>query len=566
MPPALSPAPSPAPPPPPLSPTYYLDNFEELLRTVVSRYDDLLNDREIGFVDELGALSIGARCLWVRLLSRRGPLYRRDRLAYDEVPDLESAVDELLAAGFLDGAEDASPPDLLGLLLRDELVELIDDLGLGRPRPEVRRGEALELVGRVVPAAVLSEALRSRLEVVRPRRIEDLLPFQLLFFGNLHQDWTEFVLRDIHVWRYESYELRQELRLFPHRKAIDDELALRLCRREVRRHLAEEGVAEASRLARRISDRDDWAASATPIVDSILTTVGRSLERCGDFEEALRFYSRAQRPPARERRCRVLVRLGRVEEALEASTAIAAAPVDETERLFAPSFAHRLRRRLGVESPKPRRIRPERRIVLPRLEDETIEEQVLAAFSADGVQAFHAENWLWKSLFGLAFWDIVFAPVSGAFQHPFQAGPLDLYTPDFRHRRARGIEHRLRALENGEWPGGRLLDVFDRKRGIRNRLVTWSEGARPLLELALGHLEGRHLAIVFDRLSRDLQRYRRGFPDLFVVRPGRTPTFELLEVKGPGDQLRPEQRTWLAYMERQKVPVSVLRVEWITDS
>ena len=170
MPTPLSPALSPAlSPPPPLSPTYYLDNFEELLGTVVSRYDDLLDDREIGFVEELDALSIGARCLWVRLLSRRGPLFRRDRLAYDEVPSLEAAVDELLAAGFLDGAEDASPEDLLGLLSRDELVELIHDLGLGRPRPDVRRGEALELVGRVVPAAVLSTALRPRLQVVHRR-------------------------------------------------------------------------------------------------------------------------------------------------------------------------------------------------------------------------------------------------------------------------------------------------------------------------------------------------------------------------------------------------------------
>ena len=55
---------------------------------------------------------------------------------------------------------------------------------------------------------------------------------------------------------------------------------------------------------------------------------------------------------------------------------------------------------------------------------------------------------------------------------------------------------------------------------------------------------------------------RRGFPDLFVARPGRSPAFELLEIKGPGDQLRPEQRTWLQYLESKKVPVAVARVEW----
>ena len=547
---------------PPLSPTYYLDNFEELLRTVVSRYDDLLAEHEIEFVSDLGALSTGARCLWLRLLSRRGPLFRRDRLAYDEVPDLDSAVDELLGAGFLDDGDDASPTDLLALLAKDDLIELLAELGLGRPRLDIRKGAALEIVARVVPDTVLAEAVRSRLQVVRPRRVEDILPFQLLFFGNLSQDWREFVLRDIHVWRYESYELRGDLRLFPHRKALDDELTLRLCRREVRHHLAEERVREASLLAQTVSDRDDWVASARPLVDSILTMVGRTLERCGDFEEALRLYDRAQHPPARERRCRVLARLGLLDEALEATAAIDANPLDEAERLFAPRFAHRLRRRLGTESPRPRTTRPERRLVLRRRHHETIEEQVVAALSAKGVAAFHAENWLWKSLFGLAFWDIIFAPVAGAFQHPFQAGPLDLFTPAFRDRRARGVELRLREVENGEWEASRILHVFDRKEGIRNRLVTWAEGSRPLLERALANLEGHHLALVFDRLSRDLRRYRRGFPDLFVARPDRSPGFELLEIKGPGDQLRPEQRTWLEYLESMEIPVAIARVEW----
>ena len=60
-----------------LSPTYYLDNFEEILCTVERRYGDLLSTAESAFLVDYRALDRGARCLYVRLLSRRGPLFIR---------------------------------------------------------------------------------------------------------------------------------------------------------------------------------------------------------------------------------------------------------------------------------------------------------------------------------------------------------------------------------------------------------------------------------------------------------------------------------------------------------
>lgn len=83
----------------------------------------------------------------------------------------------------------------------------------------------------------------------------------------------------------------------------------------------------------------------------------------------------------------------------------------------------------------------------------------------------------------------------------------------------------------------------------------------PRLELALEHLAGADLAVVADRLSRDLRRYGHGFPDLFLVGPdGR---WSLVEVKAPGDVLRPEQEGWLEYLHAAGLPVSVLHLRWL---
>ncbi|MEM6796738.1 MAG: hypothetical protein AAF725_22385, partial [Acidobacteriota bacterium] len=97
---------------------YYLDNFRAVLTTVLSRYDDLLSAGERAYVDDFLALPQGAQRLYVRLIMRKGPCFRLDRLRYPEIDDLGAAVAALTAAGLLDHARDEPPESLWGLLLR----------------------------------------------------------------------------------------------------------------------------------------------------------------------------------------------------------------------------------------------------------------------------------------------------------------------------------------------------------------------------------------------------------------------------------------------------------------
>ncbi len=230
---------------------------------------------------------------------------------------------------------------------------------------------------------------------------------------------------------------------------------------------------------------------------------------------------------------------------------------------FARHFAYRLRRDLGESVTRPRRKRrPRLEMTLRRRDGATVEELALEAFANRGQAGFFSENWLWRGLFGLAFWDVVFAPVAGAFQHPFQYGPLDLSSPDFRKTRAAAVAARLDELAVEARPGARLLAVYDAKQGTANRLVAWHEELRPFFELALARLTGRQLALVCDRMSRDLRRYRVGLPDLFIVDDEVESGFRLYEVKAPGDQLRPEQGSWLDALNDGGIPASVLKVRW----
>ena len=255
--------------------------------------------------------------------------------------------------------------------------------------------------------------------------------------------------------------------------------------------------------------------------------------------------------------------MGRCEEALDLARQIDADPLDETEAAFAPFFAHRMARKLGTtDRPWRRPRRPRRELDLPAAAAGGVERAALESFAAVGRRGLFAENWLWRSLFGLAFWDIVFAPVPGAFQHPFQLGPLDLHGAEFRRARRALIDQRLDALRAEDELSARLTPVYEAKRGTANALVSWHPELEAALRLAFELVSGDALARVCERLVRDPGRYRRGLPDLLVERADSPVGFELLEVKAPGDQLRPEQGAWIDHLNARGVPASVLHVRW----
>ncbi|MEX5365315.1 hypothetical protein WCE03_26350, partial [Pseudomonas guariconensis] len=53
---------------------------------------------------------------------------------------------------------------------------------------------------------------------------------RLLFFGNLHQGWSEFVLADLGVVQYEAVPFESSSRAFQARADVDRYLALHACR------------------------------------------------------------------------------------------------------------------------------------------------------------------------------------------------------------------------------------------------------------------------------------------------------------------------------------------------
>ncbi len=191
-----------------------------------------------------------------------------------------------------------------------------------------------------------------------------------------------------------------------------------------------------------------------------------------------------------------------------------------------------------------------------------IEEFVASQFRASGALALHTENLIPRLLFGLLYWPAIFASLPGSFVHPFQLSPLDLNWPDFYSRR-RTIFARARSFaEQGgsAW----LLECWRQHHGLHNAFVPWSPAVRRLTEqLALSMPVEQMLAIA-DHVARNTLEARSGFPDLTVIHG--VGHIEFIEVKGPADQLQPNQRVWLRALDATGIRHRVVRLRAMAAS
>ena len=318
---------------PDLPPHYYRDNFLQLCDTVQERYADLLLETERALLQDFRRLPFAAQCLYVRLVSRVGPWFRVDKLAYPEIGDLSAAIDALLVAGMASVPEQL-PLEALGrLYTREEFHRAFGD-GVGLPRA-ADKSALLDAVAELAPDPASCMARLQTVAggpVIGPRGADTVQLLQLLFFGNRRQSLTEFVLSDLGIARYYPYSLEATSRLFPNREALDEYLLwARLGDRH--RELIDDNELEGLPAlgAEMVASKPQFPATQRRWYRQC-NALARDLERMGEVDLAASLYACSQRHPARERRARILERSGDWQAAALLCREILAEPWCEEER------------------------------------------------------------------------------------------------------------------------------------------------------------------------------------------------------------------------------------------
>ncbi|CAE6762328.1 MULTISPECIES: VRR-NUC domain-containing protein [Paraburkholderia] len=563
---------------------YYLLNFERALAWLAERYDDLLDAHEHGFLRDFAALPQPSRALLVRMLMRKGTLFRASRLSYDEIGCPLQAVAPLAMLGWVDTEPVLTLDDLFALTTRPELLLILADAialipgakGLRKPdlletlRPFYEsegagEGECDERGATAQPLSAWHAQTTDRVFHVAIAPLCERL--RLMFFGNLQQDWSEFVLADLGVFQYEKVAFAPSSRAFQQREDVDVYLALHACREALEWLPAgdaeSEAIDELVVAIAAIETSNPWLETRRA---KLLFRIGQHCERQQNWRAALAVYERCAWPGARHRRLRVLERSERFDEAFALALQAAAKPESEEEAQRIERMLLRLQRKRGERVARVAAARPVERstLVLPRPDaPQPVEYVARDHLTCDAAPVHYVENALINSLFGLLCWEPVFAALPGAFFHPFQRRPADLHAPDFHARRAAQFAACLAQLDSSAYRET-ILRHLQSKAGLQSPFVFWGLLTQELVELALDCLPAAHLKLWFERLLRDIRGNRSGLPDLIRFWPAER-RYELIEVKGPGDRLQDNQIRWLAYCAQHGMPVRVLDVRWADE-
>jgi hypothetical protein len=545
-------------------PFYYLENFCTALAWLRQRYGDLLNETEQGFIEHFQRLPLEASALLVRMIGRRGDLFRTAKLRYEEIGCARAAATPLIELGWVDCQPLLTVAEL-GRLLRKSEVQLAFSAVI-EPRV-ARKAELLTTIeaelltsieGEPLPPRRLTEWWPDAPDVVYRVAVKPLCDqFRLLFFGNFRQDWSEFVLTDLGIFKYEQVACDPATRAFQSRQHIDTFHALFVCRQRLEE--SEDLAAVRGLLPAPVAD-NEWLEGRRR---KLQFQIAQRYEQQGDLVRALAIYRQCLYAGSRLRTVRLLERLGEVGPALELATLVRERPADEVEAQQVSRMWPRLQRKAGLRSELARH--PQGwttfELVLPVVErPEHLEGATARVLSAPDAPVHYVENGLLNSLFGLLFWQAIFAPVAGAFFHEFQAAPADLHAPEFRSRRATLFAQCFEQLESNAYRDT-ICRNFQSKQGIQSPFVFWGVVSEALLSVALSCLPPEHLKVCFARILADVRANRCGLPDLVQFWPEEH-RYRLIEVKGPGDRLQDNQIRWLTFCVSHGIPVSVCRVSW----
>ncbi|WP_417543556.1 VRR-NUC domain-containing protein [Marinobacter sp.] len=544
------------------NPLYYLENMETVVAWVADHHADLLLESERACLRGFFELPRPSRALLTRMVMRSGDLFRADKLNYPELGSPKAgALDELIAYGWLDSDPLLALNDIFRLFtlaeLRPAFAPVLAQAGFAKNLPKARMFEVLQ--DTFTGARALTDWFEQEMaSVVRVDQMPLFDRTRLMFFGNLRQSWTDFVLVELGRHRYEQVEFTPEARAFSRRSEVDAYLDMHHCRESL------DAGAPAAEVWADIPAATDnpWLTSRR---DRLLLELGRQAERQSERELALQSLAASGHREARLKQLRLLERMKRYEEAWAIAKQWGSEELGDAEAQGLARIVKRLAKKVGEPVPAAPE-NPEIReftLTLPQTDD-SVEMVVRDHLSTPEAPVLYVENTLINSLFGLLCWHTIFKAIPGAFFHPFHTGPADLVRDDFVSRRHAAFDQCFAALNDGSYRK-KILDTYAAKQGITNPFVTWPVLNDELLTLALDCIPAADLLVLFERFLLNIREHRSGFPDLirfYPEIPGNKPRYEMIEVKGPGDRLQDHQIRWLHFFAHQGIAASVCYLRW----
>ncbi len=527
---------------------YYQEHFDEMLAFVVREYRGILAFDDHRRIEAFRALPADAQGLYVRLANRKGRVFRAGKLNYPELGNLAAPLRSLRRGGWLAAPAGTDFEHVLRAVTRRELYCALSSCLPGVPRGH-RKAELIELArAHVEPDAWLTSApFRGLVALRRTSWVQFLL---FLYFGDAKGGLNRFALRDLGLVRARAGRDGFEPRF------ADAEEARNAFFFAQRLRSADLGLPV---------DLSGWPEPlndmAARLRDRLARALGRRSEVAGDSLQALAAYELGTGSECRERQVRLLHAAGRKAEARKCLDEWLADPASGDDLVIAGDLRDRMfgrkRTTRGTDL-----LREAEVIDLDDAWAGAAERGAVDHFRRQGLEAWRAENRLWRTLFGLTFWPLLYGTGKPQARCPFDRLPVELEDGDFYTRRRREIDGMLDIFRDSRRARAELLKTCSAHYGKPNGLFRWSPNMMVAPGALVTHAEGTWIAAVLKTMAGDYRGMRHGFPDLLLIDNG---VARFVEIKADGDVLRRNQVGRLEQLRSAGFAADVVRVRWRPD-
>lgn len=593
----------------------YQQNFCLLIREVLRSNPHLFTDDEINFMESFMSLPNDSQKIFIRLYTRKGPWFRMSHISYSDVLDPQEAVKCLSATGYVcsledtdtDGLHDNHIEEMLNLLIISELRDVLCKLKKRIPNCNhlTRKKNLIEsLLSSYkdglcpsLPSMVLDKTGAC---VWISSKAESLLwRAERLFFLNSEQDLSAFLLVDLGIVKYPTYNCMISGQIFSDRDDLlvyeeaigvaqlmdealegnNDELVLRCIK------MADSCISCSSMKGVKSSTSESMATflscfTASWVYSKVVSLGVSFFERERRYSDAINLLKRLLNCRTCDGRrgywtLRLSVNLEHLgcpneslavaEDGLQDPWVRAGSKMALQRRVLrlgkpprrwkTPTFSASIRRKIPEVHVQGRPLNCDvgmkNRFYGEDGEQCGVEQLALQYYAGEGGgwHGVHTESGIWLTIFGLLMWDIIFSDVPDVFRTRFQTAPLDLETESFFLVRKSCIESHLQKIHAG-MAEEILISSWESHMGTACRGVNWNRHSLSELRAAVTCTGGPCLAALCRHLAQDYRSWSSGMPDLLLWRFHGEYSGEakLVEVKGPRDQLSEQQRAWLLFL------------------
>lgn len=530
--------------------TYYLDHFNEFLGFFEGANRALLTDEASAFIANFKALCADKQCLIARAANRKYAVINRTHFNYDEINAPQQHLDDLTEAGWFGDLSHASLNDIAGALTKDALLQLL----AGSSQENLKNKKKSDLVSLLDshvrthgwPSASLDDYLVSRFDTT-------LRYLLFLYFGNTKGRLNQFSMRDLGIMRTRADAARDSARfddLHEAKTAWDYVIrreALPFMDQHELLHAAAEPMPDVATVA------------AEYFRNRYLLLLGQSLLVL-DHDAALRVLALANSDEAQEKWLREAYKAGQTEKVKTALERTIDAPSSDTLLAFAEDFYARKFHKKRTSAVTDMLRNASTTLDIDECHRHEVEHGVMAYYRRAGITCWRTENRLWRSLFGLTFWTLLFE--RDVLVTEFDRRPRSLKENNFYTQFGDDIDAQLATLTDTRALMQHITHMAATHFGKVNSLFMWHQHLLDPIKALLEHSDIEPVRVMLKMMCEDFAGLSDGFPDI-MVKDEDGLRFE--EIKAPGDQLRRNQLTTIARMQQAGMEVQITQVNWIRD-